>query len=164
MQRPYETPPFGCLDSRRGVGRGAARYALAPPAHIINQTIFCTDAYRVRPYIIDNHDDVSAFLIILYSLVARIAVRVGSLVARTGRPPLGPRTGRAPLAPDAFLCVTLNPALRRLGIAQCAQHSRLPPKRQGSLPREYHAKNPRALNGASSSPYPSLTPAPQYRL
>ena len=129
----------------------------------------------MRPYIIDNHDDVSAFLIILYSLVARIAVRVeplvartaprvGSLVARTGRPPLEPRTGRAPLAPDAFLCVTLNPALRRLDIAQCAQHSRLPPKRQGSLPREYHAKNPRALNGASSSPYPSLTPAPQYRL
>ena len=60
------------------------------------------DAYRVRPYIIDNHDDVSAFLIILYSLVARTAPRVGSLVARTGRPPLGPRTGRAPLAPDAY--------------------------------------------------------------
>ena len=37
----------------------------------------------MRPYIIDNHDDVSAFLIILYSLVARIAVRVGPLVART---------------------------------------------------------------------------------
>ena len=37
----------------------------------------------LRPYIIDNHDDVSAFLIILYSLVARIAVRVGPLVART---------------------------------------------------------------------------------
>ena len=47
----------------------------------------------MRPYIIDNHDDVSAFLIILYSLVARIAVRVGPLVARTGR---------APLAPDAY--------------------------------------------------------------
>ena len=47
----------------------------------------------MRTYIIDNHDDVSAFLIILYSLVARIAVRVG---------PLAARTGRAPLAPDAY--------------------------------------------------------------
>ena len=51
---------------------------LCRKAHNINQTA-CTDAYRVRPFF------------------------VCALVARMGRPPLGPRTGRAPLAPDAFL-------------------------------------------------------------
>ena len=42
----------------------------------------------MRTYIIDNHDDVSAFLIILYSLVARIAVRVGPRALSAGRLPV----------------------------------------------------------------------------
>ena len=48
-----------------------------------------------------------ACLILLYPLVARIAVRVGPLVARTGRPPLGPlvaRMGRPPLGPRTAVC------------------------------------------------------------
>ena len=36
---PTEPQPFGCLDARRGVGRGAACYALAPPARIINRIL-----------------------------------------------------------------------------------------------------------------------------
>ena len=73
---PTEPQPFGCLDARRGVGRGAACYALAPPARIINQML-CVRTQR----------DASAFFASparssLYSLVARM--------------------GRAPLAPDAY--------------------------------------------------------------
>ena len=118
---PTEPQPFGCLDARRGVGRGAACYALAPPARIINR-ILCVRTQR----------DASAFLASLpdspnhqmlfarpplacvrflasparsspYSLVARMGrPPLGSLVARMGRPPLGPlvaRMGRPPLGP-----------------------------------------------------------------
>ena len=54
---PTEPQPFGCLDARRGVGRGAACYALAPPARIINQILCVRTPIALHPPLLPRLPD-----------------------------------------------------------------------------------------------------------